>query len=62
MFPQLALFSLLATSVIGQSAYTDAKSGISFSQWSSPKLSFGMALPKDAKADFIGQIVRLQTA
>jgi hypothetical protein len=62
MFQQLLFVSSLVTAVLGQSAYSDAKSGIAFSQgiFSSPnpKISFGIALPTDAKSDFIAHIVR----
>jgi hypothetical protein len=59
MFQSIVLFGALAASVLAQSAaQVDAKSGISFVQWAAPeKLSFGIALPTDAKNDFIAQIV-----
>ena len=52
-----------ASLMIGASAlseeYKDADTGITFQQWSdkSSKFTFGMALPKNPKADFIGQII-----
>jgi hypothetical protein len=57
MFRQILFASALVTSVLGQSAYSDAKSGITFTQWASPKMNFGIALPKEAKTDFIAHIV-----
>jgi hypothetical protein len=58
MFQRFLLFGALAASALAQSAHTDAKSGISFSQFSLPdKITFGIALPADAKTDFIAQIV-----
>ncbi|CAG7559777.1 unnamed protein product [Fusarium equiseti] len=52
-----------ASLMIGASAlseeYKDADTGITFQQWSdkSSKFTFGMALPKNPKSDFIGQII-----
>jgi len=57
MIQHLILFCFLVASAFAQSIYTDAKSGISFSQWKGANgLSFGIALPTAVKDEFIGQI------
>lgn len=55
----LAGLARMATAATTASAYTDAKTGIDFMQYSANggAFSFGIALPEKVETDFIGQLV-----
>ena len=64
MLSSLFAASLFAASAYCQSIlYTDKPTGISFQGYTDATgFRLGLALPQDAKADFIGQFVRLLKA